>query len=97
MPSLNIEGTLHFTETIEKKSGNLAKDPQITFQGVAGGESVGLVDEARAAVAKVFEAMSKVQLKDVNLLQENLRLQLKRFLQKKTGAKPVIVTTVVEV
>lgn len=90
-------GAVSLVVTIEKKSGNLAKDPQITFQGVAGGESVGLVGEARAAVAKVFEAMSKAQLKDVNLLQENLRLQLKRFLQKKTGAKPVIVTTVVEV
>lgn len=90
-------GAVSLVVTIEKKSGNLAKDPQITFQGVAGGESVGLAGEARVAVAKVFEAMSKAQLKDVNLLQENLRLQLKRFLQKKTGAKPVIVTTVVEV
>jgi len=30
-------------------------------------------------------------------LQENLRVHLKRFLQKEIGAKPAIVTTIVEV
>jgi ribonuclease J len=90
-------GAVSLVVTFDRKTGGLAKEPQISFQGVAAMDAANLLSEARAAVADVFDAMSKAQLKDVNLLQENLRLQLKRFLQKKTGAKPVIVTTVVEV
>lgn len=90
-------GAVSLVVTFDKKSGVLAREPQITFQGVAASESLALLSEAKEAVAEVFDAMSKAQLKDVNLLQENLRLQLKKFLQKETGAKPVIVTTVVEV
>jgi ribonuclease J len=90
-------GAVSLVVTFDRKSGSMAKEPQITFQGVAGGESAVVMRDAKVAVSEVFEAMSKAQLKDVNLLQENLRLQLKKFLQKKTGAKPVIVTTVVEV
>lgn len=90
-------GAVSLVVTFDRKSGLMAKEPQITFQGVAASESAALLREAKDAVANVFDAMSKAQLKDVNLLQENLRLQLKKFLQKETGAKPVIVTTVVEV
>jgi len=90
-------GAVSLVVTFDRKSGSLAKEPQITFQGVAASESIALLRDAKRAVSEVFEAMSKAQLKDVNLLQENLRLQLKKFLQRETGAKPVIVTTVVEV
>jgi len=52
---------------------------------------------ARQAISEAVEAMTVAQIADVNVLQETLRVHLKRFLQKETGTKPVIVTTIVEV
>ena len=40
--------------------------------------------------------MKKEHITDRNIFKENLRIHLKRFIQKEIGTKPVIVTTVVD-
>jgi hypothetical protein len=41
--------------------------------------------------------MKPAQISDKTVFKENLRIHLKRFVQRELGTKPVIVTTVVEV
>ena len=53
--------------------------------------------EHAISVALIETAMKPQEISDKNWLQENIRIHLKRFLQKETGTKPVIVTTIVEV
>lgn len=91
-------GAVSLVVTVNKKTGELAGEPKLSFQGVAGIDlSNGIVGEARKTITEAVEAMTKAQITDTNLLQENLRVHLKRFLQKEIGTKPVIVTTIVEV
>lgn len=91
-------GAISLVVMIDKKNQKLSGDPQITFQGVAGIDLTnGFADSAKRAVADAINAMTPQEIGDRHWLQENVRIHLKRYLQKKTGTKPVIVTTIVEV
>lgn len=91
-------GSVSLVVSVDKKTKILAGEPKISFQGVAGiNPTNGIGLNARQAISEAVEAMTVAQIADVNVLQETLRVHLKRFLQKETGTKPVIVTTIVEV
>ena len=91
-------GAISLVVTIDKETKELAGQPQITFQGVAGIDPLnGVVMNAKQAITDAVSAMSKQEISDKNWLGENLRIHLKRFLQNAIGTKPVIVTTIVEV
>ncbi len=91
-------GAVSLVVTINKETKELAEQPQITFQGVAGiVPTNGLSGNARQAITDAVGAMNKQEISDKNWFGENLRIHLKRFLQNEIGIKPVIVTTIVEV
>lgn len=91
-------GAISLVVKIDRDKQKLSGEPQISFQGVAGIDlNNGFVGEARKAVADAISAMTPQEIADKHWLQENVRIHLKRFLQKETGTKPVIVTTIVEV
>lgn len=91
-------GAISLVVKIDKEKKQLAGEPQISYQGVAGIDLTnGFTEEARKSVAAAITAMTPQEISDRHWLQENVRIHLKRFLQKETGTKPVIVTTIVEV
>jgi ribonuclease J len=91
-------GAISLVVTVDKKTHQLAGEPQISFNGVAGLDlSNGFAADAREAVSEAVEEMKPGQIADTAVFRENLRIHLKRFVQKKLQGKPVIVTTVVEV
>jgi ribonuclease J len=53
-----------------------------------------LVKDSQQVVAAALAGASKQTLADPSLLKEHLRVELKRFIQKETGARPVIVPVV---
>jgi len=91
-------GAISLVVTIDKATHELTGEPQITFQGVAGIDPTnGFIANARAAISDAVREMKREHIVDRTLLKENLRILLKRFVQKQIGTKPVIVTTIVEV
>jgi ribonuclease J len=91
-------GAISLVVTVDKKTHQLAGEPQISFNGVAGLDlSNGFAADAREAVSEAVEEMKPGQIADTAVFRENLRIHLKRFVQKRLQGKPVIVTTVVEV
>jgi len=91
-------GAISLVVTINKATHELAGEPQITFNGVAGLDtSNGFTANARSAIRKSIGDMKREHIVDRNFFKENLRIILKRFVQKEIGTKPVIVTTIVEV
>ena len=73
-------------------------EPEIVARGVRGFESSnGLMREAQRVVAASIAGASRDTLGDETLLKEHVRVELKRFIQKLTGAKPVIMPVVVQV
>ncbi len=91
-------GAISLVVMMSKATGAIAGEPQITFQGVAGIDPTnGFAGGAREAISEAILQLKKEQVADRNFLKEILRIALKRFVQKKIGTKPVIVTTIVEI
>jgi ribonuclease J len=53
-----------------------------------------LVEDAQRIVAAAIAGASRQTLEDQSMLKEHLRVELKRFIQKETGARPVIVPVI---
>ncbi len=95
---LAASGMISLVVTIDKDTKELKQEPQITLQGVAGIDALnGTLKSARQSVGDAVTAMKREDFKDKNSAAENLRVHLKRFIQKQTGSKPVIVPTIIEV
>jgi ribonuclease J len=91
-------GAISLVVTVDKKTHEIAGEPQITFQGVAGLDPMnGFAGEARQAISNAISEMKREQIADTKVFKENLRIHLKRFVQREIQSKPVIVTTIVEI
>ena len=55
-----------------------------------------LIADAKRVIASGLTGASRQTLADESLLKEHLRVELKRFIQKRTGAKPVITIVIVK-
>lgn len=91
-------GAISLVVTINKATHELVGEPHLTFEGVAGVNAAnGFSANARQTIIGAIGDMKKEHIADRNFFKENLRIHLKRFVQKEIGTKPVIVTTIVEV
>jgi ribonuclease J len=91
-------GLISLVVAIDKDTKELIDEPQITVQGVAGINPLnGLMQNARQSIADLLGEMKREEFGNKEWVKENLRIHLKRFIQKETGTKPVIVPTVVEI
>jgi ribonuclease J len=95
---LAYEGIITLVVTIDSETGVMQAEPEIVARGVRGFESSnGLMREAQRIVAASIAGASRDTLEDETLLKEHVRVELKRFIHKLTGAKPVIMPIVVQV
>ncbi len=95
---LGFGGMVTLTVAVDKETKKLKSEPQITVQGVAGINPLnGLLLDARQSIADVVTETKREKYQDKNFMAETLRVHLKKLIQQKTGTKPVIVSTVVEV
>jgi ribonuclease J len=80
------------------EGGTMEAPPEIVARGVSGFDGTnGLSADARRIITAAVTGASRETLKDESLLKEHVRVELKRFIQKRTGAKPVIMPVVVQV
>ena len=91
-------GIISLVVTLDNLTKTLKTEPQITVQGVSGVNPLnGLMETAKQKISDAIGAMKKEEIADKAWFKENIRIHLKRFIQKETGAKPVIIPTVVEI
>jgi ribonuclease J len=92
---LAYEGTVTLVVIIDPETGELQAPPDIVTRGVRGFDSTnGNVKDAQRVVEAAVAGASRETLQDESLLKEHVRVELKRFIQKLTGAKPVILPVV---
>ena len=101
------DGMITLVMTINGQTGELQVPPKIISHGVRGFETNGfaktasasknLTKDAERIVAAALAGASRQTLEDETLLKEHVRLELKRFIQKETGARPVIVPVIQQV
>ena len=104
---LAYEGTVTVVVAIDEASGELQEEPRIVARGVRGlgGNGFGnngpipghLMADAKRVVTASITGASRQTLADETLLKEHVRVELKRFIQKQTGARPVILPIIVVV
>jgi ribonuclease J len=95
---LGFSGLISLVITIDKDTKKLKSRPQIEIQGVAGFDPLnGLMQNAKDTIAEAVEKMNVEEFNNQANAKEFLRIYLKRFIQKETGSKPVIIPTIVEV
>jgi ribonuclease J len=95
---LAYDGVVTLVVTINEETGELETPPEIIARGVLGVDgSNGFIKDAQRVVTKAVGSAPRADGQDTTLLKEHMRVELKRFIQKKTGAKPVILPIVVQV
>lgn len=103
------DGIITLVMAIDRETGALEGPPEIVARGVRGFAANGhvlrrgaidskqLLKDAQSVVAAAVAGASKQMTRDLSLLKEHVRVELKRFIQKETGAKPVIVPVIQQV
>lgn len=95
---LAYDGVVSLVVTINEETGELEAPPEIVARGLIGVDgSNGFIKDAQRVVVEAVESAPLAERRDTSLLKELVRLGLKRFIQKQTGAKPVIMPVIVQV
>ena len=98
---LAYDGVITPVVTIDEESGEMEGEPEVVARGVLGldgnGNSAALLRDMRRVVTETVEKATRDERRDATVLKERVRLELKRFIQKQTGARPVILPVVVQV
>ncbi|MGH9915575.1 MAG: hypothetical protein ACRD63_09850, partial [Pyrinomonadaceae bacterium] len=83
------------------KSRKPVASPEVATHGLIGMNGTnalgGYTRELQRVIGESVESATHDELRNTELLKEKVRLGLKRFIQKRSGARPVIVSVVIEV
>jgi len=83
---------------INKTSGELESVPEIVQRGLAiVDDGNGFLQKARVLVGETVENASHEERVDWAVIKEKIRLELKRYIQRETGRRPMIIPVVLEI
>jgi len=86
---------------IDKLSGKVESPPEIVMRGFAGAptphEEDGFLDQARTIVMKTLEESSSEEKADYGVIKEKIRQDLKRYINKNTSQRPLIMPVILEI
>ena len=81
---------------INKMTGRAENLPEIVMRGLAISED-GIIAEARQVVQRTLDGSSSEERGDYGVIKEKIRTDLKRFIQKSTSRRPLIMPVVLEI
>jgi ribonuclease J len=82
---------------INKNTGKSEGLPEIVSRGFVSGDNSAVLQEARGVVARTLESSTAEERSDWGVMQEKIRTDLKRFLNKQTQRRPLIMPVILEV
>src|SRR3954470_22206344 len=82
---------------INKHTGKSEGLPEIVSRGFVTGDGAALLQEARGIVARTLDSSSAEERSDWGVMQEKIRMDLKRFLNKQNQRRPLILPVILEV
>ncbi len=83
---------------INKQTGTIEGDPDVVSRGlVQDAGSAELLREGLKLVADVIHGASVEERTDQGLIKEKIRVELRRFIRKRSGRRPLIVPVIMEV
>jgi ribonuclease J len=95
---LSYDGIVVPVIAINPSTGEMESEPEIVTRGfIDETEKEEFIDEMKTLIVETVEAASHEERIDQAVIKEKTRIALKRFIQKKTGSRPMILPVVVEV
>jgi ribonuclease J len=95
---LSYDGIVVAIVAINPKSGELESEPELVTRGFIHEEDSGeMLAELKQLVEQTVIGATHEEQIDYAVIKEKIRLALKRFIQKATGRRPMIIPVVVEV
>lgn len=95
---LSYDGIVVPIVVINPTSGELESEPEVVTRGFIPEEDSGeMLAELKKLVEETVTSAPHEQRIDYAVIKEKIRLALKRFIQKSTGRRPIIIPVVVEV
>src|SRR6266702_3083851 len=82
--------------TINKRTGQVENFPEIVMRGFAGDDPV-MIAESRQVVQRTLESSSDEERADYGVIKEKIRTDLKRYIQKSTSRRPLIMPVILEI
>ncbi len=82
---------------INKQTGKADTPPEIVTRGFISENSTEMMEKARQVVLKTLENSSVEERGDTGVMVEKIRVDLKRFLNKQTQRRPLIMPVILEV
>ena len=82
---------------INKRTGRLAEGPpEIVMRGFAMDDAQ-VIAESKLVVGRTLESSSTEEKQDYGVIKEKIRNDLKRFIQKSTSRRPLIMPVIMEI
>jgi ribonuclease J len=81
---------------INKRTGKVENAPEIVMRGTAIDEE-DLIAEARLVVQRTLDGSSGEEKADYGVIKEKIRTDLKRYIQKSTSRRPLIMPVILEI
>ncbi|MBO0723063.1 MAG: ribonuclease J, partial [Blastocatellia bacterium] len=83
---------------INKTSGEMESSPEVIQRGLAlSDDGSEFIHKARVLVGETIVGASHEERVDWAVIKEKVRLELKRYIQKETGRRPMIIPVVLEI
>ena len=82
---------------IDKNTGKCEGLPELVSRGFVSKEESGILTQARQIVLRTLENSTSEERTDWGVMQEKIRADLKRFLNKETSRRPLIMPVILEV
>jgi ribonuclease J len=91
---LSEDGVVLAVLAINKRTGKVERQPEVIMRGFGGAD---ITDQARETVLKTLDGLSPEQKSDYGMVNEKVRVELKRLIQKSTGRRPMIMPVILEI
>lgn len=96
-----FDGIVTAVVTVDSAKGTLETVPEIVARGVLGlngnEKSSLIIKELQRLIAGTYESSSNTERRDAETMNEKIRLEVRRYIQRETGAKPVVMPVIVAV
>jgi ribonuclease J len=93
---LSEDGIILPIIALNKRTGKIEGPPEIVMRGFAVDDPQ-VLGEARAIVQRTLENSSIEERQDYGVMKEKIRNDLKRFIQKSTSRRPLIMPVIMEI
>ncbi len=94
---LSEDGVVVSIIAIDKHTGKLESHPEIVTRGLMSDNGQELIIGARQVIMKTMEESNAEETSDWGVIKEKIRVDLKRYINKHTSKRPLILPVILEV